>query len=124
MEDPRCAGCHAMMDPLGFPLESFDGIGRYRTMDSGFPIDTTGDFDGVPVTNARELGVAVGGSFTARNCLVRKYYQYAMGYEERDLDGSVVNAVAASFEASGFKLPSLILEIVAQDAFALVSPQP
>jgi hypothetical protein len=124
MTDPTCAGCHAMMDPLGFPLEIFDGIGRYRTTDSGVEIDTSGEFDGTPVSNARELGAVIGASVTARNCLVRKYFAYAMGRVERDVDGSVVNALGASFEASGFKLPALILDIVAQDAFTVVSPQP
>jgi hypothetical protein len=124
MTDPTCAGCHAMMDPLGFPLEVFDGIGRYRTQDSGVTIDTTGDFDGIPVADARELGAVVGASVTARNCLVRKYFAYAMGRPERPEDGTVVNALAASFEASGFKLPSLILDIVSHDAFTVVSPQP
>ncbi len=124
MTDPTCAGCHAMMDPLGFPLETFDAIGRYRTTDNGFPIDTSGDYDGLPVADAKELGAVVGASVTARNCLVRKYFAYSVGHEEREVDGSVVNALAASFEASGFKLPSLILDIVTNDAFTLVSPQP
>lgn len=124
MTDPTCAGCHAMMDPLGFPLEIFDGIGRYRTTDSGVTIDTSGDFDGVPVANAKELGAVIGASVTARNCFVRNYFEYAMGREERDVDGSVVNALAASFEASGFKLPALLLDIVAHEAFSVVLPQP
>jgi hypothetical protein len=124
MTDPTCAGCHAMMDPLGFPLETFDGIGRYRTMDNGFPIDTTGDYDGVPVADAKELGAVVGASVTARHCLVRRYFAFAMGREERDVDGSVVNTLAASFEASGMKLPTLIADIVTHDAFSVVLPQP
>jgi hypothetical protein len=123
MTDPTCAGCHALMDPLGFPLEIFDGIGRYRTTDGGATIDTTGEFDGTPVANARELGAVIGASVTARNCLVRKYFAYAMGREERDVDGSVVNTLAESFAASGFKLPTLILDIVSHDAFSVVSPQ-
>jgi hypothetical protein len=123
MTDPTCAGCHAMMDPLGFPLEVFDGIGQYRTTEAGFTIDTTGEYDGIPVANARELGAAIGASVTARNCLVRRYFAYAMGHEERPVDASVVNALGASFEASGFKLPTLILDIVAHDAFSIVSPQ-
>jgi hypothetical protein len=124
MTEPLCAGCHASMDPLGFPLEVFDGIGRYRTQDSGVTIDTTGDFDGTPVADARELGAVVATSVTARNCLIQKYFAYAMGREVRPEDGSVVNALAASFEASGFKLPTLILEIASHEAFSVVSPQP
>jgi hypothetical protein len=113
-----------MMDPLGFPLEIFDGIGRYRTQDSGVNIDTTGDVDGTPVADAKELGAVIALSATARNCLVRRYFAYAMGREERPEDGSVVNALAASFEASGFKLPTLILDIASHEAFSVVSPQP
>jgi hypothetical protein len=119
-----CAGCHAMMDPLGLPLESFDAIGRYRTTDHGLPIDPSGDFDGAPVADARDLGFVVASSSTVAECLVRKYYSYAVGHEERDVDGSVINALAASFQASGFKLRDLVVDIVAHEAFSSVAPQP
>ena len=56
--------------------------------------------------------------------MVRKYYSYAVGHEERDVDGSVLNALAASFQASGYKLRELVLDIVAHDAFSSVAPQP
>jgi hypothetical protein len=123
-ESPACAGCHSMMDPLGLPLESFDAIGRYRTTDRGLPIDPSGDFDGVPVADSRELGFVIGSSPSVAQCIVRKYYSYAMGYEERPADGSIVNELAASFEASGFKLRDLIVNLVTHPAFASVSPQP
>jgi hypothetical protein len=119
-----CAGCHSLMDPLGLPLETFDAIGRYRTTDRGLPIDPSGDFDGQPVADARELGFAVAGSTAVAQCLVRKYYAYASGHEERAVDGTVVNALATSFQASGFKLRDLILEVVTHEAFSLVAPQP
>src|SRR5690606_23628731 len=50
-----CAGCHALMDPLGLPFESFDAIGRHRTLDGELPVDPSGAFDGVPVADAVEL---------------------------------------------------------------------
>ena len=58
------------------------------------------------------------------NCLVRRYYSYAVGHEERDVDGTVVNALAASFQMSGFKLRQLVLDTVAHQAFSSVAPQP
>jgi hypothetical protein len=121
---PTCAGCHSLMDPLGLPLESFDAIGRYRTTERGLPIDASGDFDGQPVASSKELGAAVGSSFRVAQCLVRKYYAYAMGHVERDVDGSVVNMLAANFEASGFRMRELVVDLVTHDAFSSVAPQP
>jgi hypothetical protein len=119
-----CAGCHASMDPLGLPLETFDAIGRYRTTDRGLPIDASGDFDEVPVTDARDLGITVSESRRVMQCMVRKYYTFAIGHEERPADRSVVNALAESFEASGYKLRDLVLDLVSHEAFSAVAPQP
>jgi hypothetical protein len=121
---PACASCHQYMDPLGLPLEMFDAIGRYRTTDHGLPIDPSGEFDGQPVADARALGQTVGSSLAVAQCLVRKYYSYAVGHEERDVDGTVLNTLAASFQASGFKLRELVLELVVHEAFSSVAPQP
>ena len=120
----RCASCHQFMDPLGLPLETFDAIGRYRTTDHGLPIDPSGDFNGQPVADARSLGLVAGSSVAVANCLMRKYYAYAVGHEERDVDRSVLNTLAASFQASGFKLRELILDVVTNNAFTAVAPQP
>ena len=127
--NPTCAGCHMSMDPMGFPFENFDGIGRYRTTDHGLPVDTSGGFplsDGnqVPVANASEFGAAAAASDLVAECMVRRYYEYAMGYKERDVDRVVVDALTASFEASGFKLRDLIVSVATNEAFAAVAAQP
>ena len=119
-----CAGCHALMDPLGLPLESFDAIGAYRTTDNGLPVDPSGTFDGQAVADARGLGMTASQSVTVTQCLVRRFYSYAMGYKERDVDGSVLNTLASSFNGSGFKMRDLILAVVTSDAFSSVAPQP
>jgi hypothetical protein len=119
-----CKTCHALMDPLGFPLENFDAIGKYRTTDNGLPVDPSGSFDGVPVDDANGLGVAASQSVTVAQCLVRKYYAYAVGHEERDVDGSALNTVATAFKASGFRMRDLILAVVTHDAFSTAAPQP
>jgi len=119
-----CAACHALMDPLGLPLESFDAVGNYRTTDNGLPVDPTSTFDEQPIADARGLGVAASQSTAVAQCLVRKYYGYAVGHQERDADGSVLNTLASAFEASGFKLADLVLAVVTNDAFSSVAPQP
>lgn len=118
-----CAVCHNLMDPMGLPLENFDAIGRFRTTDHGLAIDPTGEFDEQPVADARELGIAMSTSDTVAACLARKYYAYAVGYEERDVDASVVQALAASFKVSGYRFRSLILDVVLSEAFVSVTPQ-
>ncbi len=122
--DPTCAGCHSMMDPLGLPLESFDAIGRFRTTERGLPIDASGSFNEQPVVDARDLGRVVGSTEAVAQCLVRKYYAYAMGHVERDADQSAINTLYAGFYASGFKLRDLILDVVTHEAFSSVAAQP
>jgi hypothetical protein len=118
-----CASCHELMDPLGLPLESFDAVGRYRTTDNGLPIDPSGQFDGTPVADARELGLVMASNRTLAECLVRKYYTYAVGHTERDVDASVIQALTQSFQAAGHRLQSLILDVITSEAFASVAPQ-
>ncbi len=119
-----CAQCHSLMDPLGLPLETFDAIGRYRTTEAGLTIDPSGEFAGEPVADARALGFAVASNLSVAECMVRKYYSYAAGHEERDVDGSVLHSLAASFQASGYQLRQLVLDVVTHDAFSSVAPQP
>lgn len=127
--NPTCAGCHMMMDPMGFPFENFDAIGRYRTLDHGLPVDASGEFpqsDGtqLPVADAVEFAQAASSSEIVARCMLRKYYSYAMGYKERDVDAAAVEALYESFRTSGFKLRDLILNVVTHEAFASVAAQP
>jgi hypothetical protein len=123
-QSAACAGCHSLMDPMGLPLENFDAIGRYRTTESGLPIDPSGDVNGVPVANARAMGEAMAQSKSMAACMVRRFHAYAMGHDERDVDGTVVNDLITSFETSGYQLRDLVLATVTHDAFSAVAPQP
>ncbi len=122
-EDPACAGCHALMDPLGLPFESFDAIGRYREMELGLPIDASGEFDGNAVADSTELGAVLESSDLVADCLVRKFYSYAVGHEQRSADASVIAELKQSFSTSGYQLRDLILDVVMHDAFTAVAPQ-
>src|SRR5690606_19283830 len=86
--EPSCAGCHAMMDPLGVVFESFDAVGRSRTTDEeGRPVATSSDIsltrdaDG-PVANAAELGQRLAQSEQARACYVLQNFRFSHGRDE------------------------------------------
>jgi hypothetical protein len=121
---PTCAACHSLMDPLGLPLEQFDAIGRFRTEEHGLTINPTGEFDGTPVDDARDLGEVMNVSDTVASCIARKYYQYALGHEQRDVDEIVIQELGDSFDVAGRRLRTLILDVVAHEAFSTVVAQP
>src|SRR5277367_6191770 len=59
-KNPACAGCHKIMDPIGFALENYDVVGVWRMNDSGFRIDPTGDmFDGAKLNGPAILREAL-----------------------------------------------------------------
>jgi Protein of unknown function (DUF1592)/Protein of unknown function (DUF1588)/Protein of unknown function (DUF1595)/Protein of unknown function (DUF1587)/Protein of unknown function (DUF1585) len=123
-ENPTCAGCHSLMDPLGLPFETFDAIGIHRTTELGLPIDPSGELDGQQVSDSRELGLVMSASASVAQCLVRKYYSYAMGFEGRDADSDVLGELQSAFEVSGYRLRDLMLDVVSHEAFSTVALQP
>lgn len=79
-ENPACISCHKLMDPLGFGLESYDAIGRYRELDGTAPVDASGTLpDGTAFNGGVELGRVVAGDDRFTPCLTRKLVTYAVG---------------------------------------------
>ncbi|MBK8258496.1 MAG: DUF1592 domain-containing protein [Polyangiaceae bacterium] len=124
LEDPFCASCHLKMDPIGLGLENFDGIGRYRATDNGATIDASGELDGA------EFGGPVELAYTVRNhpdlgpCFTRRVYQYATSFVEKAADDDAIAALAARFEANGFKVKDLLLDIATSPGFLLAGEAP
>ena len=112
--NPVCASCHSRMDPIGFGLENFDAIGRWRTQDGKFPIDASGTlpggrhFDG-PEELEKVLS-ANRDAFTA--CMTEKLLIYALGRGLEPYDRPAVKAITAGVAKSDYKISSLILGIV------------
>jgi hypothetical protein len=117
-----CAGCHALMDPIGLGLEAFDGVGSFRTMDKGQPVDATGNLDGVPFNGLAELGKALRSAPVAGPCLVSKLYTQALGRAPVERDALVLDALATRFAAGGNRFDQLLLDLVASDGFRFVEP--
>ena len=68
-EQPQCASCHRKIDPIGFGLETFDGIGRARTRENGAPIDTRGELDGTAFDERRRPRGSCGGILDAATAM-------------------------------------------------------
>jgi hypothetical protein len=117
-----CAGCHSLIDPIGFGFERYDAVGRYRTTENGMPIDSSGELtqsDGstVPFDDAIELSKALARSPDVRQCIARQWFRYALGRLETDADACSLATIDAAFAASGFDLRELLLSVVTSDSF-------
>lgn len=120
--DPLCNGCHRLMDPLGLAFEHYDGIGRYRELEWGLPIDDRGeiiaskDADG-PFTGVVELAHKLSDSRDVRECVVTQWFRYGYGRAETREDTCSVDTVRAAFADSDYNIKDLIIALTKTDAF-------
>ncbi len=122
LENPVCAGCHKITDPIGLALENFDGAGRYRTTENGAMIDASGSLDGRSFSDAVGLGRALRDHPALPSCLVRRVYSYGIG-ASTGRDNQAVDYFTDHFEASGYRLPDLLRKIALSPAFyAIAAP--
>lgn len=120
-QDPTCAACHKMMDPIGFAFEKLDPIGAFRTTDNGIPIDSTTSADGVgDFDSPATLGAILRELPRAQRCTIQQLYRQSMGHKERSGEGPAITALEESFSGSGYNLQQLIVDIAASPAFARV----
>ena len=119
--NPVCASCHARMDPLGFALENFDPIGRWRDAEAGLPIDASADLpdgstvDG-PVAFRRALlerREEFVGNFT------EKLMTYALGRGVEHHDAPAVRAIVRGAAATGYRWSDIVLGIVESVPFRM-----
>lgn len=121
-EDPLCAGCHVLIDEIGFGFEQFDGLGRFRETQNGQPIDATGtfastvDIDG-PFEGAVEMAHTMANSVQVRDCVVKQWFRFGHGRAETDADACTLDTLALDFEASGRDIKSLLVALTQTDAF-------
>ena len=119
--DPSCAGCHVLMDDIGLGLENFDGVGAYRTLDNGEPIDPNSKIDGMgQFAGPAELGALLRQQPEVPACIVRNVFRGATGHVETDGEEMELEGLIQDFESSGYRVQSLLVELVASDAFRIV----
>ena len=120
LEDPVCAGCHKITDPMGLALESFDGAGRFRTEENGAVIDTSGDLDGVEFNDVVGLAHALRDNASLPSCLVTRLYSYGSGSPAGTTDRPLIKYFIAEFSEHGYRLPDLLRTMALSDVFQRV----
>jgi hypothetical protein len=109
------------MDPPGYGLESFDGIGRFRVTENGAPIDPSGDLDGATFDDAPGLFAAVTAHPDLVPCFVTSVTRYATGRDVTPGEAAQHEALVASFEASGRRVRRLLFDIATSPGFRRVA---
>ena len=118
--NPTCFSCHAQMDPIGFALENFDPLGRYRTSDATGPIDNVGEFpDGRKFTGARELAQTVSSDKKFRLCVAEKLFTYSLGRQPESFDRCTINRIGMQAVAKDQPVSAAIIEMVNSDPFRM-----
>jgi hypothetical protein len=121
--DPTCAGCHALMDPIGVSFERFDALGAIRDRDAGQVIDTRGDLDGKAYESTPELLALLRADPAVADCFVRDLYRYATAHRELKTEEPLLEALATAFNRDGRVLRDLIVKLVSSDGFRFASEQ-
>lgn len=116
-----CRKCHVLTDPIGLGLDVFDGIGRYRSVENGAPIDTAGDFDGTAFANPAELGQAFANNSVVSACMVQNLYRYAVGRKQTNPERSLLRHLETQFVDNGYQVPALMRDIATSEAFRTAS---
>jgi hypothetical protein len=128
--DATCAGCHAVIDPLGFAFERFDAIGRYRELDNGRPVDSAvevevgASFDG-PYADSNELARALAASDTVRECFARFMFRAASAtFDSAATPGEkeFIDFWRTLPEAAGGSIVETLIAYVKGPSFGLRSP--
>jgi len=143
IENPTCASCHRLMDPIGFGLENYDAVGKWRDQEAiefevpgprgrpttktvSLPIDGKGEIAGL--TNAgfsepRSIGRLLADSRACQECVVKQVFRFAFGRVETPADREAVKAVSTAFRESGFKFKELLIALVRAPQFLEGSAQ-
>jgi hypothetical protein len=112
--NPTCASCHALMDPLGFALENFDAVGRWRTLgDAGEPIDAAGEMpDGTAFDGIDGLKATLLESELFLETLTEKLMTYALGRGVEPGDMPAVRRIVRAAADEDYRLSAFIMGVV------------
>ena len=122
-----CMTCHGIINPLGFALEQFDGIGRLRKTEKGRPINTISDYlsaDGsaVRLTSAGDLARHATESPSAQNGFIEMLFNQVAKQPVRAYGSGVLNRLRGDFAASGFNVQFLLAETAVINALNGIDP--
>jgi hypothetical protein len=119
---PACSGCHLSFNPIGYALETFDGMGRHRTTENGVTIDASGTLELSDTTRWTFSGT---GEFLGRlstsdelvTCMAKEWFHFAYGRQGAIEEQPFVDALGGSARASGGTVRELVLGVVRSPRF-------
>ncbi|MCP3144992.1 DUF1592 domain-containing protein [Pyxidicoccus xibeiensis] len=124
----NCASCHStLINPLGFPFEGYDAIGRHRTTDNGHPVNASSapfiGSDQVQVRDALDLADALAASEPVHACYARHWVEYLHGRPFAEEDGPLVERLGKLSKEGGLSIVDLVVEVVTSAGFVNRHPE-
>jgi hypothetical protein len=119
--NPICAACHNVMDPIGLALDNFDVTGKWRIRENGAPLDTQSTFyDGTLISTPADLSRML---LTRPIPLLREFTEnlmtYALGRRAEYYDQPTIRGIVRSAEEDDYRMSSLIMGVIMSDAFRM-----
>ena len=117
----ECATCHNLMDPVGFSLENFDAVGRWRTLEEGRPIDVSGGLpDGTKVAGVAELEKALlGRPEVFAGTLAEKLLTFSLGRGVETYDAPAIRKIVRESQGANYRFSSLIVALCQSTPFTM-----
>jgi hypothetical protein len=117
----NCQACHGLINPLGFTLEHFDAVGRFRDTDHGKPVDATGTYltragDQVTFKGARDLAEFLAKTGEVQAAFADRLFHHLAQQPVQAYGPGALEKLRSAFAASGFNIRNLAVEIAATAA--------
>ena len=114
--DAACMSCHEVINPLGFSLENFDAVGRWRTTDNKKAVDTKSDYttlDGktIPLKNARDIAQHAAQSPAAHRAFITALFHHTAKQPTAAYGTDTLESLRQDFQNSGFHIRELLAKI-------------
>jgi hypothetical protein len=121
-KNPACGSCHHLFDGIGFALENYDAVGRFREMEKTKTIDPSGvlplpEGGDITFTNFVDLMDQLAKKPDIYNCFATQYLSYATGRGIQEIDPCERTNLLAAFAQSGYRVDSLVVSLVTSPAF-------
>jgi hypothetical protein len=127
-EEPVCASCHILIDPVGLAFENYDAIGQWRDTEQGQPIDVSGnlnrtDVEG-PFNGVVEMTAKLAQSSLVAECFVRQLFRFTFGRGESAADDARIATITKGFNGSNGQVRALLVALTQTPDFRYLAQEP